>query len=424
MLSKKRSNSQLSFTFQFNYFWKVQEWLPFITNLPNIKIKTLTNEIVFEEITKGALSDLTKILTEFSIPNQNIEQTEQKLYKLTLSRKIMIPPLNFNLLRHILRSWYQLHTNKPDKDTNYKSLSNLILHPYLDQVRVISNISHPFWQLIEKLKQETKFDRVTRIIKNLNETLNWENFLDDSRTVNFASIDLNRWLHIIRHPTRAKIYLYEFFSKNKEELESPIIITTSLKLIDPLNKEMLLVTLLDSPEDQEKIADEVVQYWLTLGAIILRNLGSALYNISSIQNLKSEFKRNLKKFIESCRNDDLIESYKEFDQILKNRDTTNFLRTYEFITYNRGSLLDRRFKQAQKEYNLFPEKKILRKRVNARRNRLNKFLDLNLLLHKGFVEEALELIKASGNYKDLTSLNKILSTKSTQTNDNFAQIGI
>ena len=171
--------------------------------------------------------------------------------------------------------------------------------------------------------------------------------------------------------------------------------------------------------ESNQIPMEIKQYWLILGAILLRNIGNALNLIKDIKNLKPEFtelyinlKGKFQKFIKSCINNDLIEAYKNYDQILKNGINDHYLRTYEFNMFNRGSLLKRRLNQAKNDYNRFPgytiglditarDLEVIRKRVNSRRNRLNKFLESNLLLFKSYIEETLEHSKASGKYTSL-----------------------
>ena len=98
-----------------------------------------------------------------------------------------------------------------------------------------------------------------------------------------------------------------------------------------------------------------MQYWLTLGAILLRNISNALFRIDEIINLepkskefyiqlKGKLKGKLQKFIESCTNKDIIEAYKQYNNIIQDNLKTNFLRNYEFNMYNRGWLMKKRLK--------------------------------------------------------------------------------
>lgn len=415
----------LSFSYKIHEIWDTKEWLSYLLEIPEIKILTHANETTLVEIKPNALDDFLDLCSNFSISVEQSETiTEPDLIRqVKLPRKIKIPSINFITFRQVMQFWYQIHIGSTKKIVLYQYLANIIVQQYLDQIRIVSAPSHPLWQLINMLKQETKFDRVTNTLKKLQESAKWHSFLgyDDKEIYSPISIELNRWLHILRHPTEASNYLELFLKKIQNETMEPIIITSLLPLIDHEQKNILIITIMEKNESNQ-IPMEIKQYWLILGAILLRNIGNALYIIKDIKYLKSEFtelyvnlKGKFQKFIESCINNDLIEAYKNYDQILKKENHDHYLRTYEFNIYNRGSLLKRRLNQAKNEYNRFPNQKIIRKRVNSRRNRLNKFLESNLLLFKSFIEETLEITKASGKY---TSLDMI-SSKYAQLKENI-----
>lgn len=407
-------SSVVPFKDQINSF----EWTKFFKALKGFKYKIENQELVLEEINRDEFQQLEIFFSNLSIPFKKIEDPRS----LVFSKMIFIPTITENIFFQILTQFY--FWNSSDYLQSFCPFINTILSDYASHIRIISSSQHSLKVIIESIKRNISFVELQPIYDELMKNSNWSDIIKDSKfKINFRTISINMWLHVLRNPIGSKSNLV-FFLQHLSRMTGLLpYIVTNIPLIDPKGRYIFSLTYLDpeilqqptlNPDDTE--IKEIIMYWLTLGSLVLRNINYALlkFNNLSLEGFNHEdiefyeyIKPKIAQFTESCYNPDLIETFKQYDSP-RQKLLFNAIRGHDLFTYNRSTILEFHLKKAQQEFKQFPEKKIIRKRVNRRSNKLYSFLNDIIFIYKDFLNEISKFTKASGNYSSLDKLLKMI----------------
>ena len=409
-------SSVVPFKDQINTF----EWVKFFKDFNGLKYKIESQELFLEETLPGVLSLFESLFSKLSLSFQKLDSP----LTLVFTKFLSIPQVTEKIFFDLLRQYYLWNTN--DSLQQYSRFINTIIADYSTHIRIVSQPQYLLKVIIESLKRDIPFDEVEPLFTTLLEDKLWvTRILESQDPFNFRTVSMNTWLHILRHPSGSKDNLL-LFLKYLHSISSQLpFIVTDVPLIDPLGRFVFSLTYLDpnifsepNLSVQEPQIADILQYWLTLGSLVLRNINYALLKFTnlSLAGLSHEdiafydyLKPKLPQYTESCYNPDLVETFKQYDSP-RNRMIFNSIRGHELFTYYRSSILEFHLKKAQQEFKNFPEKKIVRKRVNRRGNKLYDFLNDIIVIYHDFLNEISTLTKASGNY---TSFDKIIKKINT-----------
>ena len=404
------TSSAVPFKVQINSF----DLTKFLKDISGIKFKIENQQLLIEETLAGSLDIFEQFISNIHL-NFSIESEPKTLQ---FEKFTILPRVTKELFFELLSQYYKFNTQ--DDLYQYRNLVNYLISEITSHIRIVSSPTNQLYLLIDGLRHNLDFKELEPIFTNLLKEQEWANlFKNSSNSLFLKSISINTWLHVLRHPTEAKtnlIKLLQFLSTICGRF--PFIIT-EIPLVDPKGHFILSLTHIDQKiiSDSNNFAEneelqEILSYWLTFGSLVLRNLSYALirFNNLSLDGFTHEdiafydyFKPKLNQFSESCFNPDLVNAFKSYDN---GRSKMIFsIRGHELYTYNRSSILEFHLKQAQQEFSRFPTKKILRKRVNRRSNKLYTFLNDITYIYKDYLNEISNLTKASGNY---TSIDKII----------------
>jgi hypothetical protein len=396
------------------------DWINFFKDFPGIKYKIENQKLFLEEISPDSLALLKDFFGKFKFPFEIQDNFNGLIFEKTIILPTMSDELFFTFIQ-----FYYLYNTVIDYEI-YRKFFNVLVTEIASHIRIISSKSHPLRIIIEALKRESDFESIIPHFDILKQINNWNNlFTQKSLSVPHKKLSINTWLHILRHPTEAKDNLQVFL-----EILDTKYIYTSIPLIDPKGSELFSLTILNeeygsvekskvsseessekSPEESSEESTEILSYWLTLGSLILRNISYALIRLNQLsfegfsqQDIEffGYFKSKLTLFSESCLNKDLIDAYKQYES--PRSKMVSYIRGHDLYTYNRSTILEFHLKQAQAEFKRFPDKKIVRKRVNRRSTRLYTFLNDILYLYKDYLIEIPNLTKASGKYTDVAKI--------------------
>lgn len=399
----------IPFKLQINSF----EWTSFFKDFAGLRYRIENQILVLEETEEGGLQTLEDLFTKLRIEFTSESSPKQ----LRLAKLLTLPRVTKDLFFQLLVQYYTYNTKS--ELSSYRSFVTSLTTAMISHVRIVSALNDPLRKLVENLQQETSFEEVQSLFDSFLNQEEWSKLFDNPKFSHYLiSVPINTWLHILRHPSEAKDNLIKFLRYlSTSSVQFPYIFT-DIPLVDPKGFYMLAVTNIDASifEDQAEDDDnsalaEITSYWLTFGSLVLRNIcyGIIRFNNLSLEGFTHEdisfyeyFKPKLNQFSESCFNPDLVDAFRAYDDPKNKKRST--IRGHDLYTYNRSVILEYHLKQAQQEFNRFPQKKILRKRVNRRSKRLYAFLNDVIYIYRDYLNEISSLTKASGNY---TSIEKI-----------------
>ena len=404
------SLSVVPFKSQVNSF----EWARYFKDFTGSKYRIESQHLFLEEITEGVLDIIKQFLTKVHIPF-TLDETSKIL---SFDKIISLPRITKEIFIELVRQYYTFHVS-PDLQSYCSFISHLI-SDMCSHIRIISGPSNTLRMLVEGLKHEMPFQEAEPFYKVLLEDNEWKNLIiDQNYSIFIKSVSINTWLHVLRHPNLAKDNLLKFLQYLSSISVKFPFISTDIPLVEPKNHFMFSLTYIDKaiflPTEDKSENDElneIVSYWLIFGSLVLRNINYALIRFTnlSLEGFTHEdiefyeyFKPKLTIFSESCYNPDLVNAFKDYNA--PRHKMFSSIRGHDLYTYNRSSILEFHLKQAQQEFSRFPAKKILRKRVNRRSNKLYTFLNDIIYIYKDYLNEISNLTKASGNY---TSIEKII----------------
>lgn len=392
-------------------------WNKFSRDFPSIKFKADKSVLLLEFQDKSDFSLLQDFFTQLEF-NFTSDSTSLNI---SFEKEIILPTVTEKVFFEILYQYFFFNTS--NNYANYCSFINSIIADLCTHIRIVSPTEDTLYNIIEYLKRVSKFEEVKPFFDSLLKDEIWKQILTKKSLsiYSFRTLSIHTWLHIIRRPSDVKSNFKEFLIKLQTMTGTFSYVATSIPLIDPFEKSIFCLTFINEEVLKDSDLDSadnplnyLFSYWFTLSSLILRNINYALLKFPNLSltglnhtdiEFYDYFKPKMTQFSESCYNDDLVEAFKLYDSP-KGKFAYN-IRGHDLYTYNRSTILDYHLKQAQIEFNKFPYKKILRKRVNRRSNRLYEFLNLIIILYKNYLNEVSSLTKASGNYSTNT-IDKII----------------
>ena len=412
-VSKALFSNVIPFKDQINTF----EWTKLSKDFPSIKFKTDKTQLFLEFQIESEFQLLNSFFTKLGLTFSS----EPSSLSITFERNLVLPTFTERIFFDILFQYYFFNTTA---DYNiFCRFVNTIIADMSTHIRIVSPTDDPLFNIIEHLKRNSNFTAVEPFFTSLGTNKVWKSILstDAENSFSFRTLSISTWLHIIRRPSDAKANLKEFLIKLSTMTGSFSYVATYIPLIDPFDKRIFCLTFVDNEtlsnsdlDSNDNPFTSLFLYWFTLSSLVLRNLNYALLKFSnlSLTGLNHEdiefydyLKPKMTLFSESCYNDDLVEAYKFYDS--PKGKFAYHIRGHDLYTYNRSIILDYHLKQAQNEFNKYPHKKILRKRVNRRSNKLFEFLNNIIVLYKDYLNDISSLTKASGNYSANT-IDKII----------------
>lgn len=401
LVSNPLVSSVVPFKHQINSFG----WTKFFKDFSGIKYRIDRTQLSFEEVSDTEFSALKLFFTKLEIPFTLASDPNALIF----NKELIFPVITEQIFFEILKQYYFFNTSETLQP--YCNLINNIIADVCTQIRIVSESDHALRMLIENLKRNIAFSENESLFSTLIKDDNWDFLKDPTKNPNssFRSLSIHTWLHILRHPSKAKENLIDFLGKLYTRSGSFYYASTLIPVIDPKGSFIYSLTFLSSNPDAEI---DVLNYWLTLGSLVLRNINYALLKFSnlSLEGLTQEdiafyeyLKPKMTLFTESCYNTDLVDAFKKYENP-KSKIGSTSIRGHELYTYNRSTILEYHLKQAQNEFNRFPNKKILRKRVNRRSSKLYSFLDDVILAYYPYLNEIANLTKASGNYNSVEKI--------------------
>ena len=405
------SSSIVPFKHQINSF----EWTSFFKDFTDIRFRTENQILVLEETKEGSLRFLEDFLSKLQFSFSITDDSKS----LRLNKILFLPRITKDNFFHLLQQYYFFNTD--DLVQEYRIFINTIIADLASHIRIISGLEHPLRVLIEGIKREVGFEEVRPIFESLLQQKGWSEYLSNTNEArSLKNVSINTWLHILRHPKKAKANLLNFLNYMSTNLINFPFIFTDIPLVEPLGEFIFSITAVEhinldlEPDDPlYQVQNVIVSYWLTFGALVLRNLTYALIRFTNLSlegfthddiGFYEYIKPKITQFSESTFNPDLVQAFKVYDNP-KSRFNSAIRGNHELYTYNRSVILEYHLKQAQQEFERSPNKKILRKRVNRRSKKLFAFLNDVIFVFKDYLNEISNLTKASGNY---TSLEKII----------------
>jgi len=385
----------------------------FFRESSEIKFTIKINKLILEEKISKSLKNLESFFKKYNFKYS--KDSSNSLLSLTIDKDLDIPSISFDTFLNLLRDYYSI--NKHEEISSLDKLIISIISDIFSQIRIVADVESVLLNIIESIKRNIGRSEIVNLFDKLISENKWKEFFEnESSTFPYHNVHINTWLHILRHPKNAKIELLNFLDYLYSKKNDTIFSITELPVIDPKNSIILTITLLQKKTigDIQSFPEEVIAYWLTLSSMILRNISYALIHFNSLTlqgfeglelSFYEYFKKKLTQFSESCLNSDLVEAYKNYESP-RGKLIFNSIRGHELYTYNRGKVLEFHLKQSTAQFNSQPNKKILRKRVNRRSNKLFSFLNDVILAYYSYLTDIMVFTKASGNYKSFEEVVK------------------
>ena len=243
---------------------------------------------------------------------------------------VTLPRVTKELFFELLGQYYAF--NIRDNLKIYNPIVNMIISEISSHIRIISGSDNPLRLIIDNIQHSADFDDSLPLFIALLEQHEWANLLNNSSDALFLkSVSVNTWLHILRHPTEAKKNLLKFLQFLSNIFGKFPFVFTEIPLVDPKGSFVLSLTYLDPMwfSDLNNLIEnddleQITNYWLTFGSLILRNISYSLIRFSnlSLEGFTHEdiifyeyFKPKLTQFSESCFNPDLVDAFKLYNNV-------------------------------------------------------------------------------------------------------------